>query len=167
MKEKKFIAIAAAVAGGVFFFIGFFTCENAPRAEATGSIISSFQIQPTPGYGTNFLITGISKKNNNFVFTDGWMLPENHFYEASTTGSIVGMCYPPLPSTGYRSTIRGLLMGLRGAKRKRAPDDNKNEGHRYRFYRFFFPRLRRLQRRRRFSFGRIRRTLIPFRLRRL
>jgi sugar lactone lactonase YvrE len=35
------------------------------------------------------------------------MLPENHFYEASTTGSIVGMCYPPLPSTGY-SHYRGI-----------------------------------------------------------
>jgi len=107
MKTKKYIVIAAAVAGGAFFFAAFYRDLGVSEARATGNIISSFDLHEMSG-GTNFLITGLTKKADNFCFTEGWMLAyENEFYEVTTTGSFVRKWYPPLPSTGY-SHYRGI-----------------------------------------------------------
>jgi DNA-binding beta-propeller fold protein YncE len=61
MKNKKYIAIAAALAGGVFFFVALFVLVPIREAEAAGSIVNSFT--NVDENDRTFLITGLTKKS--------------------------------------------------------------------------------------------------------
>jgi len=63
MKTKKYIVIAAAVAGGVFFFVALNALTRVPEAKAGGSIVNSFTNVDV--YDSTFLITGLTKKSED------------------------------------------------------------------------------------------------------
>lgn len=73
MKTKKNIAIAAAVAGGVFFFFGVPATTWVLNAAAGGSIVNSYPLHDPgsePLYDRSFLITGLTKKSEESGIKD-------------------------------------------------------------------------------------------------